>query len=301
MARLQYSDFLRQLYGYKVQKLNVNSGLTCPNRDGTKGYGGCTYCNNSSFTPAFSRASVDVTQQLLDAKSFYAGKYVDMKYVAYFQSFTNTYAPVEKLRELYGESLAVDDVVGLVVSTRPDCLSDEVLDLIQSINERHKVIVEIGVETSHDSTLKLINRCHTWQCAHEAISKVAQRGVAIGTHLILGLPGESVEDMMETVNSIAQLPISTIKFHQLQVLQGTRLAQQWERGEAHVLNWTPQEYALLCHRIINKLPERIVIERMVSTAPSELLIHPKWGLKPAQFKKIFEKKIYENVVRMKIM
>ena len=184
MARLQYSDFLRQLYGHKVQKLNVNAGFSCPNRDGTKGRGGCIYCNNASFTPAFGHASSSVTQQLLDAKLFYACKYADMKYVAYFQSFTNTYAQIEKLRELYDEALAVDDVVGLVISTRPDCLGDDVLDLLHSINEEHKVIVEIGVETSHDRTLELINRCHSWQCAQNAINKVAQRGLTVGAHLI---------------------------------------------------------------------------------------------------------------------
>ncbi|MBR5118155.1 MAG: TIGR01212 family radical SAM protein [Muribaculaceae bacterium] len=289
MDRISYSDFLRQLYGYKVQKLNVNAGFTCPNRDGTKGLGGCIYCNNASFTPAFGCASSSVAQQLLDAKQFYAGKYPDMKYLAYFQSFTNTYAPVEKLRELYYEALAFDDIIGLVISTRPDCVGDEVLDLLQSINEEYKVIVEIGVETSHDSTLELINRCHSWQCIQSTINRLEQRGLTVGAHLILGLPGESENDMMATVDAIAKLPVSSLKFHQLQVLRGTQLAQWWERGEVQIKKWTAQEYAQLCYRIINRLPERIVVERMVSTAPAHLLIHPKWNLKPAEFKKIFEK------------
>ena len=289
MTRMQYSDFLRQLYGCKVQKLNVNAGFSCPNRDGTKGWGGCTYCNNASFTPAFGRASVSVTQQLLDAKKFYAGRYADMKYLAYFQSFTNTYAPIEKLRKLYDEALAVDDVIGLVISTRPDCLSDDVLDLLQHFNESHRLMIEIGVETLHDCTLEFINRCHSWQCAQDAINRVWQRGLTVGVHLILGLPGEAETDMMATVDAIAQLPVSTIKFHHLQVLRGTILSQQWERGEVHLMDWSAQDYAKLCQRIIGRLPERIVVERMVSTAPSELLVHPKWGLKPSQFKEIFEK------------
>lgn len=289
MTIMQYSDFLRQLYGCKVQKLNVNAGFSCPNRDGTKGWGGCTYCNNASFTPAFGRASVSVTQQLLDAKKFYAGKYADMKYLAYFQGFTNTYAPIEKLRKLYDEALAVDDVIGLVISTRPDCLSDDVLDLLQHFNESHRLMIEIGVETLHDCTLEFINRCHSWQCAQDAINRVWQRGLTVGVHLILGLPGETENDMMATVDAIAQLPVSTIKFHHLQVLRGTILSQQWERGEVHLIDWSAQDYAKLCQRIIGRLPERIVVERMVSTAPSELLVHPKWGLKPSQFKEIFEK------------
>ncbi len=291
MARQQYSDLLRQLYGSKVQKLNVNAGLSCPNRDGTKGWGGCTYCNNASFTPAFGSDSYSVTQQLLDAKRFYYGKYSNMKYVAYFQSFTNTFAPVKQLQSLYEEALLVPDVVGLVVSTRPDCLGDDVLDLLQSINEKNKVIVEIGAETTHDRTLELINRCHSWQCARDAICRVAQRGLTVGIHLILGLPGESEEDMMTTVNRVAQLPVSTIKFHQMQVLRGTLLALLWKRGEVQLIDWSAQDYAKLCQRISSKLPGTIVIERMVSTAPSELLLYPKWGLKPAQFREIFEKNL----------
>ena len=288
MARQQYGDFLRQLYGNKVQKLNVNAGFTCPNRDGSKGRGGCTYCNIASFTPSFGLASVSVTQQLLEAKKFYAGKYSDMKYVAYFQSFTNTYAPVDRLRDLYDEALAVDDVMGLVISTRPDCLDDNVIELLQVVNEEYKVIVEIGVETSHDRTLELINRCHSWKCAQDAINKVVQRGLTVGAHLILGLPGETEDDMFATVDEVAKLPVGTIKFHQLQVLRGTKLAQQWEKGDVDAIDWSAQDYAQFCRRIVNILPERIVVERMVSTAPYELLLHPKWGLKPAQFHEIFQ-------------
>ena len=288
MARRQYGDFLRQLYGCKVQKLNVNAGFTCPNRDGTLGWGGCTYCNNASFTPAFGRASSSVKQQLLEAKRFYDGKYADVKYVAYFQSFTNTYASVGRLQELYDEALAVDDVVGLVISTRPDCLSAEVIDLLHNINEKHKVIVEIGVETAHDRTLQLINRCHSWQCAQDAINRVAGAGLPVGVHLILGLPGESEDDMKATVEAISKLPVATIKFHQLQVLRGTRLAQQWESAEVRLLDWSPQDYAEVCRQLISLLPNGIVVERLVSSAPRELLLHPRWGLKPAQFKSLFD-------------
>ena len=288
MARRQYGDFLRQLYGCKVQKLNVNAGFTCPNRDGTLGRGGCTYCNNASFTPAFGLASASVTQQLLNAKKFYARKYNDVKYVAYFQSFTNTYASVGRLQELYDEALAVDDVVGLVISTCSDCLSDDVIDLLHNINEKHKVIVEIGVETAHDRTLQLINRCHSWQCAQDAINMVAGAGLPVGVHLILGLPGESEEDMKATVEAISKMPVATIKFHQLQVLRGTRLAQQWESAEVRLLDWSPQDYAEVCRQLISLLPDGIVVERLVSSAPRELLLHPRWGLKPAQFKSLFD-------------
>lgn len=288
IRRQSYGQWLFQLYGCRVQKLNVNLGFSCPNRDGTLGRGGCTYCNNASFTPGFGMKSSSVTQQLQDGKRFYRGKYADMKYVAYFQSFTSTYSHLEKLRCLYEEALSVPDVVGIVISTRPDCVGDDVLDLLQHLNQHHRAIVEIGVESAHDRTLNLINRCHTWQCASEAIERVAKRGLAVGVHLILGLPDETISDMCHTVTAISRLPVDTVKFHHLQVLQGTALARQWESGIVKLQDWSPQDYAELCRHLISLLPENIVVERLVSQAPQALLLHPRWGLKPAQFKTIFD-------------
>ena len=286
--RPEYSVFLKDIYGCRVQKLNVNAGFTCPNRDGTLAHGGCIYCNNASFTPAFGNASVSITRQLEDGKKFYANKYSDMHYLAYFQSFTGTYAPIPALETLYAEALAVPDVVGLVVSTRPDCLNDDVLNLLSDINLTHPVIVEIGIESSHDRTLQLINRCHTWQCAHDAIEQVVERGITAGAHVILGLPFETHNDMLTTAKRIAELPLSTVKFHQLQVIKGTKLAQLWEKGQVDLTQWSASQYAAFCKEIIELLPPHMVIERMVSTAPSQLLLHPKWGLKPQQFKEIFQ-------------
>lgn len=286
--RPEYSVFLKDIYGCRVQKLNVNAGFTCPNRDGTLAHGGCIYCNNASFIPAFGNASVSITRQIEDGKKFYAKKYSDMHYLAYFQSFTGTYAPIPALETLYAEALAVPDVVGLVVSTRPDCLNDDVLNLLSDINLTHPVIVEIGIESSHDRTLQLINRCHTWQCAHDAIERVVERGITAGAHLILGLPWETRNDMLITAKRIAELPLSTVKFHQLQVIKGTKLAQLWEKGQVDLTQWNASQYAAFCKEIIELLPPHMVIERMVSTAPSQLLLHPKWGLKPQQFKEIFQ-------------
>lgn len=286
--RPEYSVFLKDIYGCRVQKLNVNAGFTCPNRDGTLAHGGCIYCNNASFTPAFGNASVSITRQIEDGKKFYAKKYSDMHYLAYFQSFTGTYAPIPALETLYAEALAVPDVVGLVVSTRPDCLNDDVLNLLSDINLTHPVIVEIGIESSHNRTLQLINRRHTWQCAHDAIERVVERGITAGAHLILGLPFETHNDMLTTAKRIAELPLSTVKFHQLQVIKGTKLAQLWEKRQVDLTQWSASQYAAFCKEIIELLPPHIVIERMVSTAPSQLLLHPKWGLKPQQFKEIFQ-------------
>lgn len=287
MARLDYSDLLKKLYGCRVQKININAGFTCPNRDGTLAHGGCIYCNNASFTPAFSNASASVTHQLEEGKKFYAKKYSEMRYLAYFQSFTNTYAPLHKLKEIYSEALSVQDVMGLVISTRPDCLSDEVLDLLENINKSTPVIVEIGIESSHERTLQLINRCHTWQCAASAVENVASRGITVGAHLILGLPNETRDDMIATAKAVAQLPLNTIKFHQLQVLEGTLLAKPWRQGEVEIMQWNAHDYATFCKEIINILPPSIVIERMVSTAPAHLLLYPKWRLKQQQFRDIF--------------
>lgn len=287
MKRLDYSTFLKKLYGCRVQKLNVNAGFTCPNRDGTLARGGCIYCNNTSFTPSFSKASTTVTRQLEEGKKFYSRKYSDMRYLAYFQSFTSTYAPPQELEALYIEALAVPEVIGLVISTRPDCLSDEIIDLIANINRHHPVIVEIGIESSHDSTLQLINRCHTWQCAAKAVEKVAARGITTGAHLILGLPSETRTQMLDTVKRVAKLPLNTIKFHQLQVIKGTQLAKQWKAGEVEIMQWSALEYAAFCKEIITLLPPHIVIERMVSTAPPQMLLHPRWGLKQQEFRHIF--------------
>ena len=283
------NKYFRDTFGHKMYKASIAIDVTCPNRDGSKGTGGCIFCSEGGSGEFAAGGGNSVTEQIkkaIEQVKEKAGK--DAGYIAYFQSFTSTYAQVEKLCSLYFEALSVPDVVGLVISTRPDCLSDEILDLICSIDRHHRVIVEIGVETSHNRTLALINRCHSWQCAADTITRVASRGIHIGAHLILGLPGESEDDMMATVNTIAQLPISSVKFHQLQVLRGTSLAQQWESGALNIINWTPQQYASFCHRIINSLPERIVVERMVSTAPQALLLQPKWNLKPAQFREIFQ-------------
>ena len=294
MGRISYSDFLKKLYGCKVQKLNLNAGFTCPNRDGTLSRDGCSYCNNSSFTPGFGNPAASVAEQLADAKKFYAGKYGDMKFVAYFQSFTSTYAPVSKLRPLYNQALSQPQVIGIVVSTRPDCLSGQVLDCLSEINSRNKVIVEVGVETSLDSTLHAINRHHTWQQAHDAIIETANRNIAVGAHLILGLPGESVGNMIETVRKVAQLPLVSIKFHQLQILKDTQLAKQWNRGEVDIIDWSARDYARLCATLEKEIPQHIAIERWVATAPASLLIHPRWGLKPHEFNKLLDEALNKS-------
>lgn len=286
-----YAAFLAERFDRKVQKLAVNAGFTCPNRDGTVGRGGCTYCTNVAFNPSYCDARLSVTEQLERGKAFYAHKYPDMDYLAYFQAYSNTHAPVERLRAMYDEALAVDGVVGIVIATRPDCLGDDVMALLGELSQRTTLIVELGVETVHDATLDAINRCHDWTTARDAIERLAARGITVGVHLILGLPDEDEAMMEQTVEEIASLPVSLIKFHQMQVLKGTVLARQWERGEVRLVQWTAGQYASLCARLLGLIPQHIAVERFVSQSPPSMLIAPRWNLKPGEFATLLNKEI----------
>lgn len=278
-----YSDFLTCLFDGKVQKLTVNAGFTCPNRDGTKGRGGCIYCNNTSFSPKTGINGTSVTQQLADGKKFFSRKYPNMRYLAYFQSYTNTYGDIDHLTSLYQEALEVEDVVGLIIGTRPDCMPDDLLRHLADINSKTPVIIEYGAESSHNITLDAINRCHTWQQTVDAVMRTHSAGLAVGLHLILGLPGESKEMMMQTVDRISALPIDCVKFHQLQIIRGTRLAKEYENNPEAIKTFDVDSYLDLCADIVGKLRHDIAIERFVSQSPADLLIAPKWGLKNYEF------------------
>lgn len=274
-----YSDFLAELFDGKVQKLALNAGFTCPNRDGTKGKGGCAYCNNHSFNPSYAASTENITTQLERGRSFFATKYPKMKYLAYFQAYTNTYAETKRLVELYEEAIRPEDVVGLIIGTRPDCMPEDLLLALKDINARKKVIVEFGIESSHNDTLRRVNRCHTWEESTDAIIRTHDAGIPTGVHLIMGLPGETESMMLDTVDAVCRLPIATIKFHHLQILKGTRMAT--EAGRIPVFGL--EEYLDLCVKIVNHVPTHIAIERFVSSAPSDMVIAPKWGLKNYQF------------------
>ncbi len=284
-----YGDFLREQFPYKVQKISVNAGFTCPNRDGTKGRGGCTYCNNRTFNPEYCRPVLTVAEQLEQGKRFFGRKYKDMRYLAYFQAYTNTYGDEEQLMRRYEEALSVPDVVGVVIATRPDCVSDTLLERLAELRRRAWVMVEYGAETACERTLRLINRCHTWTETVDAVERTAAAGIECGAHFILGLPGEDEDTMMRTVEAINGLPLSTVKFHQLQVIRGTELARQLQAGEVEVIRWTAEEYAQICARVLQRLRPDIAVERFVSQSPAELLIFPRWGLKNYQFANLLRK------------
>ena len=293
----RYNDFSAYLsahFPYKVQKISLNAGFTCPNRDGTVGYGGCTYCNNQTFNPAYCKTEKSVTEQLEEGKLFFARKYPDMKFLAYFQAYTNTYGELQELKRKYEEALGVSDVVGVVIGTRPDCMPDELLDYLEELNRRTFLIVEYGVESTDNATLKRINRGHTFEVAAEAIQKTAARGIRVGVHIILGLPGESREMLVEQAGLLSSLPLSTLKLHQLQLIRGTRMAAEYEKNPEDFHLYTADEYIDLVIDYVEHLRPDLVLERFVSQSPKELLIAPDWGLKNHEFTDKVKKRMRER-------
>lgn len=285
-----FADFLGEHFNGKVQKIAVNAGFTCPNRDGTKGRGGCTYCNNQSFNPGYCAPALSVTEQLEQGKAFFARKYPEMKYLAYFQAYTNTHSDdIDRLMRLYEEALAVDDVVGLIIGTRPDCMPQQLLDRLAALPAW--VMVEYGAESAHDSTLERVNRCHTWADTADAVMRTHAAGLPTGLHLIMGLPGEDEAMMLETIDRVNELPVDTVKIHQLQLIRGTRLARDVEEGLYDIPRFTAEEYADLCVKLLHRLRSDIALERFVSQSPPELLIYPKWNLKNYQFTNLLHNRL----------
>lgn len=286
-----YSHWIREQFPFRVQKISVDAAFSCPNRDGRLSLGGCTFCDNKTFNPSYCDRGKSITQQLEEGKAFFAKKYPEMKYLAYFQAYSNTYAPLEELKRKYEEALAVDDVVGLVIGTRPDCVSDEALDYLQQLNQRTFLIVEYGIESANDNTLRRINRDHTFDCSRQAIIKAHQRGIITCGHIILGLPGEDEEDMLHQASTISQLPLDILKLHQLQIIKGTPLAKEYEAHPFHV--FSAEEYVNLVIRYVSQLRNDLVLERFVSQSPPNMVIAPKWGLKNHEFTDLLNKRIRE--------
>ena len=272
-----YGTWIRRQFPYRVQKISIDAGFTCPNRDGRISSGGCIYCDNRTFNPSYCQRRNSVTQQLEEGKRFFAHKYPDMKYLAYFQAFTNTYAPLSHLKALYQEALQVENIVGIVIGTRPDCVSDELLDYLAELNQRTFVLVEYGLESTNNDTLLRINRGHTFEQSQEAIERTKQRGLLCGAHIILGLPGEDAAESLRQAPIISRLPIDILKIHQMQIIRGTRLADEFETNPFHI--YSVDEYIQLIAEYIQRLRPDMILERFVSQSPKELLIAPHWGLK----------------------
>ena len=294
---MRYNDFAGFLAGefpFKVQKISVNAGFTCPNRDGTKGFGGCTYCNNQTFNPAYCRDDRSVTMQLEEGKRFFARKHPQMKYLAYFQAYTNTYGELELLKRMYEEALAVERVVGLVIGTRPDCMPDSLLDYLEEVNRRTFLLVEYGIESADDRTLERINRGHSFACTEDAVRRTAARGIRTGGHVILGLPGENREDLIKQAERLSELPLTTLKMHQLQLIRGTRMAHEYALHPEEFHLFSADEYIDLVIDYVEHLRPDLILERFVSQSPRELLIAPDWGLKNHEFTDRVKKRMKER-------
>ncbi|MDR0394959.1 MAG: TIGR01212 family radical SAM protein [Tannerella sp.] len=288
----EFTDYLRKRFpGLKVQKISLNAGFTCPNRDGNKGYGGCTYCNNRTFNPGYCEDRKSITEQLQEGIRFFSHKYPEMKYIAYFQAYTNTYDKIENLRLKYEEALNHKNVAGIIIGTRPDCISDKLLDYLKELSESVFVMIEYGIESTSNETLKRINRGHTYEAAEDAVRRTAQRGLPTGAHIILGLPGETRRQILQHAVRLSSLPLTSVKLHQLQLIRGTAMGQEYERHPEHFRLYTVDEYIDLVIAFIEHLRNDIHIDRFVSQSPKELLIAPDWGLKNHEFRARLKRKL----------
>ena len=287
-----FSTWLRRQLGCKVQKISIDAGFSCPNRDGTLATGGCVFCDNKAFSPAYCRGNKSVKRQVEDGISFFKKKYKDMKYLAYFQAFTNTYAPVEHLKSLYEEALSVEDVVGIVIGTRPDCVSDDILNYLEELNRQTFMIVEYGIESTDNKILKRINRGHTYECSVRAIERTKERDILVGGHVILGLPGMTEEDSIREVERLNTTQLDILKLHQLQVVKDTRLAEEYLEKPFKVFNI--DEYIRLVATLIQHIRPDMILDRFISQSPAEMLIAPKWGIKNYEFSNALDNYLAKN-------
>ena len=274
-----FVGYFKRKYGERLQKIVLDAGFTCPNRDGKVGRGGCTYCDNAAFHPSYSTAGKSLHQQLDEGIEFHKVRYRTTEhYLAYFQSFSNTYAPLERLKELYEEALAHPQVVGLVIGTRPDCVDEQKLDYLAELAKSHVVIVEYGIESCYDSTLARINRGHDFETARRAVQMTAERGIDVGVHFILGLPGETKEMMLDACSMINDLPVRSVKFHQLQIVKGTRMEKEFAECPEDFEKFSLDEYLDFFVDMLERLRPDLFIERFVGEVPPRFVNETPWGL-----------------------
>ena len=273
------ADFFKEKYGVRLQKLVVDAGFTCPNRDGSKARGGCTFCDNNAFHPNYSTPDKSIMQQLDEGIEFHRGRYRRAGgYLAYFQPYSNTYAPLEKLKQLYGEALAHPEVKGIVIGTRPDCVDEAKLDYLADLAKDHIVVVEYGIESCYDATLEHINRGHSYADAVRALEMTAARGLHTGAHFILGLPGETRGMMLSAADKINALKIDSVKFHQLQIIKGTKMEEEYALHPERFENFSLEGYIDFFVDIMERLRPDLVIERFAGEVPPRFVNSTPWGL-----------------------
>jgi len=288
-----YSEWFSRKFGKRVQKLSLNAGFTCPNRDGTTGTGGCTYCNNDAFSPSYCTPDKSVSQQLEEGIEFHRRRYRRADtYLAYFQSYTNTYAGLDQLKKLYSEALSYPSIVGMVIGTRPDCVSADVLDWLALMAEKYFIIVEYGIESISNDTLKKINRGHDFETSVWAVKETSGRGIRTGAHLIFGLPGESRKQIIESASVISDLPLNSVKIHQLQMIKGTAMTARYEKHPEEFDIYSLNEYIDLAVAFCERLAPSIMIERISGEAPPRMLSDPRdWKLRNYDIFRLFEKRM----------
>lgn len=291
-----FVGYFKRKYGERLQKIVLDAGFTCPNRDGKVGRGGCTYCDNAAFHPSYSTAGKNLHQQMDEGIGFHKVRYRTTEhYLAYFQSFSNTYAPLERLKALYEEALSHPDVVGIVIGTRPDCVDEEKLDYIAELAKKHVVIVEYGIESCYDQTLGRINRGHDFETARRAVEMTAQRGVDVGAHFILGLPGETKQMMLDSCALINALPIRSVKFHQLQIVKGTRMEKEYAECPEDFERFSLDEYLDFFTDMLERLRPDLFIERFVGEVPPRFVNETPWGLiRNVELLRLLEKRLEER-------
>jgi uncharacterized protein len=290
-----YSDYFRNIYGSRIQKVSIDAGFTCPNRDGTKGTGGCTYCNNDAFNPSYCLPSKTVTQQIEEGIEFHKWRYRrSVLHLAYFQAYSNTYASLDRMKQLYTEALSFPGVTGLVIGTRPDCVDDEKLLYLKELSQRFYVIIEYGIESCYNKTLERINRQHSFEEAVYAIKKTAALGINTSAHIIFGLPGETRAEMLEEASVLSELPLTTIKFHQLQIITGTAMEKEYKKNPEEFELFTWEEYLDFFIGFLEKLNPSFVVERFTGEVPPRFLSGKPWsGKRSDQIACIIEKRLEE--------
>ena len=290
-----YSDYMKRTFGGRVQKLTIDAGLSCPNRDGSKGTGGCTFCLNDAFNPSYCNPQKTITQQIQEGISFHEKRYRRASsYLAYFQTFSNTHAPLKQLMELYEEALAFEGVVGLVIGTRPDCIDQEKLDYFSLLAEKAHLVIEYGIESVYDKTLHRVNRHHTFSESANAIIKTAERGIHVGAHIILGLPGETREEMLQSAAVLSVLPINSLKFHQLQLFKGTQMEREYLSNPEEFNFFNEDEYLNFMVDYIEQLNPEFIIERIAGETPPRFAVVRPWGPRYDQILVKFEKILNEH-------
>ena len=290
-----YSNYIKHEFGERIQKVSIDAGFTCPNRDGTLGSGGCTYCNNEAFNPSYCLATKPVSQQVIEGIEFHKKRYRRArKYLAYFQAYSNTYSSLENLKTIYEEALSVPGIIGLVIGTRPDCVDEDKLDYFSDLSKEIYVSIEYGIESCYNQTLERINRKHTFEQSEKAIAETAKRKIKVGAHIIFGLPGETRQQMLNEAEILSRLPLNSIKFHQLQIIKGTLMEKEYQKTPEVFELFSWEEYRDFFVGFLERLNPRFLIERFTGEAPPGLIAGPRWFMKRSdQILALLEEKLEE--------